>query len=145
MFESLKLMTLEERNALFTLNIHTCANAIPDNVHQSLKYMSRLMRKSPERIISIFERLDCLSFKMLISKQICDHEDVSKSDVIAVSYSPSLVDVDNCDEIGTLAMNAIFKCISENLCPECSKNAIKHLDLSVLSSKAGVKDSISSR
>ena len=140
LFESLELMTFEERYTLFTLNKHTCANALPNNIHHKLEYISRVLRKSPEKVISIFQRLDCLYFKTIVSKGICDQDDKDSKETIAVSFSPCLVNVENCEETGTVAMNAVFNCISETLCPDCQKKAIRYLDFSTLSTKAGINE-----
>ncbi|MEN6487777.1 MAG: hypothetical protein ABFD66_02670, partial [Smithella sp.] len=124
----------------FTLNMHTCANAIPNNIHHKLEYISRVLRKSPERVISIFQRLDCLYFNTIVSKSICDHDGIDSKEIIAVSFSPLLGNVKNSEKMGTVAMNAVFNCISEALCPECQKKAIRYLDFSVLSIKAGINE-----
>jgi hypothetical protein len=102
-FDSLKLMTPDERRALALAVMNTCAEGPPDNVHLKLEYLSRLTSRSADELVSMFARLDCLYIKTKVYTRR-DHEDKTKltkaSKIIEITYEPSLKDFDgNATEI----------------------------------------------
>jgi hypothetical protein len=136
LFESLKLMTSEERYLLFTAIANTCPAGPPDNVHLNIELLSRASGLSVEQIESVFARLDCLGFVSRIYKEKNHKDNLCKAkNIIEIEYRPMLVDTEK--ENGTYVMAAIGEILTSNLCPECSKNAFERLDFSILSRLTG--------
>ena len=136
-FKMLLLMTPEERNVLAVACEYCCPAGVPDNVHINLEYLSRLTNIPTEELLSIFSRIDCLSFKSKVY-DTHDHEEpnllVTSNKIIEFSFlHGSIIDTDN----GTYVLIGIFDILRNNLCPNCRANAINNVDLSILSSFAG--------
>lgn len=134
-FKTFKLMSPVERWVLATIVINTCPVDLPKNVHVNLDYLSRLVSLSRDEIIELFSRLDCLG---MISKirpiHSCEGGEIKKlTEIIEVKWEPLYVKYPGNK---TYIMGPIFKCITENSCPECAKRAIEHADFSILSTLA---------
>jgi hypothetical protein len=140
LFDSLKLMTPDERRALAVAVTNTCPAGPPDNVHLKLDYLSRLTSRAPDELISMFARLDCLyvKTKVYMSRDHGDKRRVTKSSkIIEITYEPLLNDFGgNATEI----MLAIFDLLFSSSCKDCADIAIATLDLSVLSTLAALDE-----
>jgi len=136
-FEALKLMTPLERHVLAVITHHTCPMGPPENVHINIEYLARLVSLSREEMISLFSRLDCLDIVTQVYET--DHKEdedlIKKSrEIIEIKYEPLIMDY---SRNATDIVIAIFKCIFDNLCPNCANRAIKDVDLSILSTSTG--------
>ncbi len=139
-FDSLKLMTATERQVLTVAVRNTCAAGPPNNVHLKIDLLSRLTSLSTRELRSLFARLDCLYIRTKVYDSN-DHENNNKlnrtSKVIEITYEPLVEDFSG---NGTFVMLAIFECIFDRLCPQCSQRAIEILDFSSLSTLAGTEE-----
>ena len=68
-FNSIKLMTFEERNLLATIINNTCPCGPPENMHMDIDLLSRLTSVPVEKIKASFSRLDCLGFQTSVSQK----------------------------------------------------------------------------
>lgn len=140
LFESLKLMTPDERRVLAAAVMNRCAEGPPDNVHLKLDYLSRLTSCPPDELVSMFARLDCLYIKTRVNTRR-DHEEkgsVTKSSkIIQIRYEPSLNDFDG---NATAIMLAVFELIFSSSCEVCAHKAVEILDFSVLSTLAALDE-----
>ena len=131
-FRHMKLMTILERKILTTAIVRTCPCGPPDNVHLNVDLLSRYTSISPAELKSLFSRLDCLGIRTSIHTEE-GHEDgslVSSEEVITLIYDPSSdLFVGN----ATFVMLAIFDCLYDLNCEDCSMKAIELLDFSFLS------------
>lgn len=131
-FDTLKLMTPEERIVLATASNNACPAGLYDNVHLKIEYLSRLTHLSKEELLALFARLDCLRIKSRLYTSE-DHEDehslVHSSEIIEITYEPLSV---NFTGNATYVMVAIFDCLSEHYCEHCAEQALMRVDLSVL-------------
>ena len=136
-FEALKLMTPFERHVLAVVIQKTCPAGPPENIHLNIEYLARLTSLTKNEIISLFSRLDCLHIKTRVY-EIDHHEDkdvITKSrEIIEVTYEPYLL---NYAGNATHIVIAIFECIFDHLCPDCSEAAIERVDLSILGTLTG--------
>lgn len=136
-YESLKLMTLAERHMLYTAVYHSCPAGPPENIHLNIEYLGRLVSLTRDEVISLFARLNCLDIVTRVYET--DHKEdedlVKKSkEIIEIKYEPCLVKYDG---NATYIMIAVFQCIFDNLCPNCAKEAIERVDLSILGTLTG--------
>ena len=129
LFDSLKLMTPDERRLLAVAVTNTCPAGPPNNVHLKLDYMSRLASRAPDELISMFARLDCLYIKtkLYMSRDHGDRRRVTKSSkIIEITYEPLLTGFGgNATEI----MIAMFDLLFSSSCENCADTAIATLDL----------------
>jgi hypothetical protein len=140
-FDSLKLMTSEERIILFTAIDNTCPAGLPDNVHLNIELLSRLSGLSIEQIGSIFARLDSLGFVSQVYKRNNRKDNLCKAkNIIEIEYQPLLADTET--ENGTYVMAAIVEILTSKFCSECSKNAFDRIDFSILSSLTGYPEKL---
>jgi hypothetical protein len=138
-FDSLTLMTPEERWVLANLMSHTCPNGPPADVHMDLELLSRLLGTSSMQIRKIFSRLSCLGYNASAEKSQHDAGDLCKcTTALSVSFKPLAVGME--DENGTFAAMCTIMVLFEELCPECRKRALDDLDFSILSSKTGFSE-----
>ncbi len=139
-FESLKLMTSEERQLLFATVANTCLAGPPDNVHLNVEFLSRLSGMPIDQIESIFARLDCLGFVTRIYKRKNRKDNICQAkNIIEVKFMPMLssTDVENC----TYVIAAIVDVLTSHYCPDCSKEAFERMDFSILSSLTAYPES----
>jgi hypothetical protein len=139
-FDSLKLMTSEERDLLFTVINNTCAAGPPNNIHLNIELLSRLSGMSTEQIESVFARLDCLGFVTRIYKRTNRKDNICRAkNIIEVKFMPILssTDVEN----GTYVMASVVEVLTSHYCPDCSKAAFERMDFSILSSLTGYPES----
>lgn len=139
LFDSMRLMTVAERQVLTMAITNTCAAGPPSNVHLRIDLLSRIASLSSRELRSLFARLDCLYIKSKVYDRVGHDEDEPKGThkVIEITYEPLLADYAG---NATFVMLAVFACVFDNLCPKCAQRAIDILDFSVLSTLAGFKE-----
>lgn len=136
LFESLKLMTFQEKSLLFTLVENTCAAGPPENAHMNIELLSRFSKIPIEEIKAIFARLDCLGFSTNVYEKDNLKDNLCKSkNIIELQFRPLLADTET--ENGTFILFAVAEIVSTRLCPECRKIALDTLDFSILSTLTG--------
>jgi len=59
-FDTLKLMTINERELFFETIVSSCPTDFPENIHFNLELLKRRTGKTLEEILVIYSRLDCL-------------------------------------------------------------------------------------
>jgi hypothetical protein len=140
-FDSLKLMTSDERIILFTAIYNACPAGLPDNIHLNIELLSRLVGSSIEEIESIFAHLDSLGYVSRVYKENNHKDNLCKAkNIIEIEYQPLLTDTDI--DNGTCVMAAIVEILTSKFCLECSKNAFERIDFSILSSLTGYPEKL---
>lgn len=135
-FRALTLMTPDERWLLATAIDNTCPAGPSDNVHLDIELFSRLVRLSPDEIISKFARLSCLGIEAKLEKTpIMDSDNLCKMiEAIYIRFQPH---ADNCLYNATYIAIGIVKIIFEHCCQKCRKKVLDSLDFSILSRMTG--------
>ena len=144
-FRALKLMTPLEREVLATAVDNTCPVGPPKNVHINIGYLGRMTSLSPEQIISLFSRLDCLGIKSRVYKcNTCQEKGVigRSNKIIEIKYDSLLPGY---EKNTTYIMGGIFECIFSRACPDCAMKAIKRVDLSLLGTLTGFPERFNTR
>lgn len=144
-FKALKLMTPLERKVLATVVRNTCPAGPPKNAHINIEYLGRITSLSPEQIISLLSRLDCLGIRTRVYKNnnCKDKGIISKSNkIIEIKYDSLLPDY---ERNTTYIMGAIFECIFNIACPDCAMKAIERVDLSLLGTLTGFPERVKTR
>ncbi len=137
--KTLRLMTIEERRLLEKAILNTCpAGPLKNNVHLNIDYFSRMVKLTPDEIVSKFARLDCLGIRAEVKKEP-DRAGVNCKieSVLYIRYRPL---AENCPDNITYVMINVFELLHELLCPHCRIDALKYIDFSFLSSVAGFPD-----
>lgn len=137
-FDTLKLTTPNERYMLSIAAINACSGGLPENIHLRLNYLERLTSISRDEIISIFSRLECLSFssKMYTRNEEKENSIIEDYEIIEFQLEYSTIE-DDYNASGIFA--AIFRCLYARQCEICAERSIDRLDFSELSSLTGFK------
>lgn len=137
-FEDLSLMTPVERRLVRLLSINTCP-AGPEcdgDVHLNIERLARLSGVSRRQILEICSRIECLNF----SHRLTSHDKGSHpKNILRLTYDLHSVD-EGINGRWTPVVYSIFRCIDENLCPDCRFSAVDRMDFSVLSTLTGLPD-----
>ena len=141
-YDTLVLMTIRERRILALAIANACPSGIPNNAHLNIEYFSRITSLSREEIISLFSRLDCLGIESKVYKyKKTYHKEKgvikNKGEAIKIRYNSLLV---GAEPNTTYIMLAIFECITEITCPNCTIKAFENVDFSGLSKLAGFRE-----
>jgi hypothetical protein len=140
-FESLKLMTPEEKDLLVAAVESACPAGLPENVHLSIELLSRQIRLPVERITGDFARLDSLGIVSRVYSERGGKDNLCKAKkIVEFKYKPLLADVDI--DNATFIIVAMIRTVNEHLCPECRQRAFDHLDFSVLGRLTGYPDDV---
>ncbi|MHB1132471.1 MAG: toll/interleukin-1 receptor domain-containing protein [Chloroflexota bacterium] len=138
-FESLRLMTEDERKLVVTTINHSCPQGPPDNVHLNIELLSRLIGMSTDGIAATFARLDCLSVESSIRKSKHPRDHLCKgTTILKMRYAPLLQGVEASN--ATYVAIAIVDLMNDVLCPDCRELALRDLDFSFLSNLTGYPD-----
>jgi hypothetical protein len=136
-FDTMKLMTINEREFFLETILSSCPSDFPENIHLNLELLKRKTGKTLEEILAIYSRLDCLGINTAIEQHEKGKDNICKSyQIIKIKYYNLLADPPEPDNV-TFIPIAIIQIIGENFCTECVKNAIMNLDFSILSSLTG--------
>lgn len=135
-FDTLKLMTEEERILIYRIFSNSCPAGLPENAHLNIELLSRISSHSVKYIVSMLSRLDCLGIKTSLDiENNHDNDLCSSRKVVTVKYIPYLEKTRS--ENGTYVVHGIIDVILNNLCPNCRIKSFQLIDLSILSSYAG--------
>lgn len=136
-FDTLKLMTIEERELFFETVANSCPSDFPENIHLNLELLRRKARKSIDEIISMYSRLDCLGIKATIEQHDNEKDNICKGyKIIKIIYYNLLPEPPE-PENATFIPIAIMQILGEEFCTECANRAFVNLDFSILSSLTG--------
>lgn len=135
---SLSLMTDLERRVIAAASMHGCPSGplVEEDIHININLLGRLVGLDRRRLLALFSRLECLSFRHKLSS----HGKKSKTkDILHLTYEPMFLD----DELSgnwTPVLDGMIRCVSGISCDSCSADAIARLDFSVLSTLAGYSE-----
>ena len=141
LFEALQLMTPEEREILRIASLHTCPAGPPENIHLNLDYLARLTKRNRDEVLGLLSRLDCLGIQTRVREKedepIPDGVRGSSHEIVEIRFEPNGVRFSG---NATFVLDAFFKVFDETVCSECGRHALEILDLSVLSTKTGLRE-----
>jgi len=141
LFEALQLMTPEEREMLRIASLHTCPAGPPENIHLNLDYLARLSKRNRDEVLGLLSRLDCLGIQTRVREKedepIPDGVRGSSHEIVEIRFEPNGVRFSG---NATFVLDAFFKVFDETVCSECGRHALEILDLSVLSTKTGLRE-----
>ncbi len=137
-FESMKLMTVDERIFLVMVVNNCCPCGIPNEIHQSLNYLSRTLNLPPEEIKQSFSRLGCLKFESTIKKVKYPQKRLCQPDEIITIKLFTVVDgkVKN----ATCIIFPVIEILRKTCCEDCFWRCISKVDFSQLSSLTGYNE-----
>jgi hypothetical protein len=134
-YTSMKLMTEEERVFLVKLIMASCPCGRPNDIHQDLELLERIISVGPDEIKQKLSRLSCLYFKTTVeedkdkSEYLCTHGKAIRMKFLPV-YNNKVINATN-------VVYAILDVIFGRSCPDCAWNAISTVDFSDLSTLTG--------
>jgi hypothetical protein len=136
--DSLKLMTKKEREIPYNTASYSCPAGPPEDIHINLDYLSRIIKMDKKEIISLFARLECININSRVtnlrSKCKGSAHSLNEKEILSIKFEPmTTLYAGN----ATLIAYNIFKCLENNICPNCCLSALDRLDFSILSSLAG--------
>lgn len=132
-FDEIRLMTGDERKVVGLLLFHSCPASLPRNLHIDIELLERLTGLDRERLVALFQRLDCLGFtaKTAFQKTHASPKAVRQDfNVLELEFHPMFDALPfNCTPI----LDAIARCMTSDYCPTHALGHFVRLDFSSLS------------
>jgi hypothetical protein len=153
-FRSMSLMTEDERIFFTKIVLHSCPCGRPNEIHQELGYLERILELNSNEIKQKLGRISSLDFEIIIEKSKprpyhIVHPETEKIIIkFSVPYLTKKVELRDGAAIikATKIVNAtdviyeIIEIIFSRCCINCAWNSIKDVDFSSLSSLEGFDD-----
>ena len=127
-FRSLELMSLEERKIAFTFFLHSCPAELPDNVHISQDFLSRLSGVAVEDLRQFLGGMISLGFR-ISERDDDEHGYLGDNSIFVLQWNDLRV-----GGIGeaTLVADEAIKLVAERYCTEHTMETLMRLDFSEL-------------
>jgi len=131
-FNSMKLMTVDERIIFIKVACHACPCGEPNEIHQDLNFLSRVLKISPDEIKQIFSRLSCLNFTITVEKSHAQKKELRAPDETLKIIFTTVVD-EKFTNI-TYVIFPIIEIFKENCCKTCFWEMFSKVDFSPICS-----------
>ncbi len=129
-FQSLKMMTVDERRIVYFILRNGCPADLPDNLHIDVEYLKRLSGKNLRQVKGILAKISCLGFSSRLKKERQKKSEFGSSRMIYLEWHDRSVDFGgNFTEIANLVMSLAV----DNYCAEHGIETFDRLDFSRLS------------
>ena len=143
-FETLRRMSLEERDAVISLIRFGCPSELPNNVHINTDLLRRHTGKSEARLKRLLAGVRSLGFKCSVSRSP-DHETgvpgtrLGHANLFYLTWDNLTVEAPAFPEMEVA--QAMLVGAAVGLCEECEEKALERLDFSQLASVTAVEES----
>ncbi|MFF3951542.1 toll/interleukin-1 receptor domain-containing protein [Streptomyces sp. NPDC001902] len=134
--QSLRRMTLDERELVSFIFLNGCPSEMPENIHIELDLVRRELGLPFQEAIDKLRRLASLGFEI----ETRNGEDHEFELVVALNWEDRSMDSQDdpyADKYSTLVADKILDVGVGHRCHTCSRNCIESLDFSNLSSTTG--------
>jgi hypothetical protein len=130
LFESLSLLTVEERRLVSAIALNTCPTgpAVDGDVHINIDLLARMTALDKRGIRALLSRIECLGF---VHELTAHGGTRGKKNILRLRYDPNFVE-DNFDGSRTTILWGMLSCVANWQCSTCAATALLDLDFSVL-------------
>jgi len=139
-FDSMKLMTREERIFFIKYVLASCPCGHPDEIHQEMQYLERKLSMKSEEIKQILARLSCVDLETSIGGITSQSTHISnKPEIITTKFE---FGYKNGVKNGTKIIFPIIDVLQDCCCKTCFWECIANADFSSLSSVDGYNEQL---
>ncbi|MRJ44852.1 TIR domain-containing protein [Idiomarina loihiensis] len=126
-----KRMSMDEREALFSVFIYGCPGELPENMHININLLARITGFSQSNLLRIFSDISCLQFESHLREDDENEERLGKKEMLVIQWN----NFDGFFEDGnaTVTINTICELVQQCYCEGHLIEALCNLDFSALS------------